>query len=265
MGSIPLNHLLKIGADALQTTAQTLSGAINELLDVVSGKANKVSDATNGNFVGLDSNGNLVDSGKKASDFMMASDGSDKADISAIGTNETGTTASKGYAVGEHFYKNGKFCTCTQSIAQGAQFTLGTNYVEGTVASVLKRDDFITTSPYYQSSKDSYLTINGRHYIKTTSVPCYSCCYLDTSNNTCPLFISTYPDGVHYYVPPVSGVNPEAHFEYVQTFVEHNKTRWFCNGKEYAMGANVSGDRKLSGKYDTIESAANALLSIIYG
>ena len=31
MSSIPLNHLLKIGAEALETTAQTLSGAINEL------------------------------------------------------------------------------------------------------------------------------------------------------------------------------------------------------------------------------------------
>jgi hypothetical protein len=31
MSKVPLNHLLKIGADALQTTAQTLSGAINEL------------------------------------------------------------------------------------------------------------------------------------------------------------------------------------------------------------------------------------------
>lgn len=31
MSRIPLNHLLKIGADALQTTSQTLSGAVNEL------------------------------------------------------------------------------------------------------------------------------------------------------------------------------------------------------------------------------------------
>ena len=61
-------------------------------------------------------------------------DVSGKADITAIGTNETGTTASKAYAVGEHFYKNGKFCTCIQAIAQGATFTLGTNYVEGTIA-----------------------------------------------------------------------------------------------------------------------------------
>ena len=36
----------------------------------VSGKANKVSGATSGNFAGLDSNGDLTDSGKKASDFQ---------------------------------------------------------------------------------------------------------------------------------------------------------------------------------------------------
>ena len=54
--------------------------------------------------------------------------------ISAIATNETGTTASKAYAIGEHFYKNGKFCTAKAAIAQGATFTLGTNYIEGMVA-----------------------------------------------------------------------------------------------------------------------------------
>lgn len=37
-------------------------------------KADKVSGATNGNFAGLDSNGNLTDSGKKASDFVSAAD-----------------------------------------------------------------------------------------------------------------------------------------------------------------------------------------------
>ena len=31
MNSVPLKHLLKIGAETLQTTAQTLSGAVNEL------------------------------------------------------------------------------------------------------------------------------------------------------------------------------------------------------------------------------------------
>lgn len=205
-------------ASALQTSLDKADTAVQD----VSGKADKVSSATNGNFAGLDSYGNLTDSGKKANDFM-ASDGvtanptgtatgdltsigiggtkynipsggggtdenayhtgdtaettladddyfpfydtsvsgkrktlwsniksvlktyfdtlyatvsslASKAEISSIGTNETGTTASKAYAVGEHFYKNGKFCTCTQAIAQGATFTLNTNYTEGTIS-----------------------------------------------------------------------------------------------------------------------------------
>ena len=36
----------------------------------IAGKADKVANAVNGNFAGLDTNGNLVDSGKKASDFL---------------------------------------------------------------------------------------------------------------------------------------------------------------------------------------------------
>ena len=38
-------------------------------------KADKVANATNGHFAGLDANGNLIDSGKKASDFVAAETG----------------------------------------------------------------------------------------------------------------------------------------------------------------------------------------------
>ena len=41
----------------------------------ISGKADKVTKATAGNFAGLDENGNLADSGKKASDFVGAEAG----------------------------------------------------------------------------------------------------------------------------------------------------------------------------------------------
>jgi hypothetical protein len=49
---------------------------LNEFLDSIdySGKADKVSGATSGNFAGLDANGNLTDSGSKASDFQVAGD-----------------------------------------------------------------------------------------------------------------------------------------------------------------------------------------------
>lgn len=54
----------------------------------VTGKADKVSSATNGNFAGLDSNGNLMDSGKKASDFLTShQDISGKADKVSSATN----------------------------------------------------------------------------------------------------------------------------------------------------------------------------------
>lgn len=66
---------------------------------------------------------------------------SDKVDNSVVGTVENGTTASKAYAVGEHFIRNKKFCTAIASIASGAAFTLGTNYVEGSISdNLVKRE-----------------------------------------------------------------------------------------------------------------------------
>ena len=73
-----------------------------------------------------------------------------KADKTTIATEETGATASKAYAVGEHFIRNGKFCTAKTAIASGATFTLNTNYVEGTVAdSLIKQDTFSGTTDGY--------------------------------------------------------------------------------------------------------------------
>ncbi len=65
------------GADADKTTIQLKSGLSKQVLIAhqdITGKADKVSSATAGNFAGLDANGNLVDSGKKASDFQAAGD-----------------------------------------------------------------------------------------------------------------------------------------------------------------------------------------------
>ena len=53
-------------------------------------KADKVSNATSGDFAGLDSNGNLTDSGKKASDFATSAQGT-KADSAIQGVNVNGT------------------------------------------------------------------------------------------------------------------------------------------------------------------------------
>ena len=55
------------------------------------GKADKVSGATNGNFAGLDANGDLVDSGKKAADFATGAQGT-KAD-SAVQSVKMGSSS----------------------------------------------------------------------------------------------------------------------------------------------------------------------------
>lgn len=65
------------GANADKTTIQLKSGTSATVLTThqdISGKADKVTSANDGNFAGLDSNGNLVDSGSKASDFQAAGD-----------------------------------------------------------------------------------------------------------------------------------------------------------------------------------------------
>lgn len=63
------NGLELDGSGNLTVAGDITDGDGNEL----GGKADKVVGATNGNFAGLDSNGNLIDSGKNASDFASAS------------------------------------------------------------------------------------------------------------------------------------------------------------------------------------------------
>jgi hypothetical protein len=53
-------------------TTNTVTSDIKALDTAAAGKADKVASATAGNFAGLDANGNLTDSGAKASDFEAA-------------------------------------------------------------------------------------------------------------------------------------------------------------------------------------------------
>ena len=80
--------------DLNTTDKSNLVAAINEVAGNVaavdySGKADKVASATEGNFAGLDAEGNLTDSGKKASDFDEAGAA---AAVSGYGEGETAKT-----------------------------------------------------------------------------------------------------------------------------------------------------------------------------
>ena len=68
-----------------------------------------------------------------------AGDGSLYAPVTSIATPENGSTASKAYAVGEMFIRDGKLCTCTVAISAGGTFAKGTNYSEGSVGEVLSQ------------------------------------------------------------------------------------------------------------------------------
>ena len=83
----------------VQASLAKADSAIQEHQDI-SGKADKVTSATNGNFAGLDGNGNLTDSGSKAADFATAAQGA-KADsaIQTVKVNGTALTPDSGKAV----------------------------------------------------------------------------------------------------------------------------------------------------------------------
>lgn len=78
---------VKVNGTALPVSAADKSVDID-----LTGKADKVTSATSGNFAGLDGNGNLTDSGSKAADFATAAQGT-KADTAIQGvTGETAIT-----------------------------------------------------------------------------------------------------------------------------------------------------------------------------
>ena len=80
----------KISATA--TPIQISESQVTNLTTDLGNKADKVTNATSGNFAGLDENGNLTDSGKKASDFATSTQGG-KADTAIQGVKLNGASS----------------------------------------------------------------------------------------------------------------------------------------------------------------------------
>lgn len=98
-GKITLAKLEKDVQDAI-ALAKT---ALQEHQDIT-GKADKVTGATAGNFAGLDANGNLVDSGKKAADFVLDADLSQWAKEEQIYHDTTAVTSTAPGEVEYYWY-----------------------------------------------------------------------------------------------------------------------------------------------------------------
>ena len=67
----------------------TAKNIVDGVTTALADKADKVASATNGNFAGLDANGNLIDSGKKASDFVTPSEMGRQLPLVNLGTEYT--------------------------------------------------------------------------------------------------------------------------------------------------------------------------------
>lgn len=80
----------KISATA--TPIQIAESQVTGLTTDLGSKADKVANATSGNFAGLDENGNLTDSGKKESDFATSAQGG-KADSAIQGVKLNGASS----------------------------------------------------------------------------------------------------------------------------------------------------------------------------
>jgi hypothetical protein len=101
----------KIAATA--SSIQIAESQVTNLTTDLSGKANKVSGAVTGNFASLDANGNLADSGSKASDFKTkqtavtdpTADGDTLAFIDSITQNENGEIVVRDGQTGQTYKK----------------------------------------------------------------------------------------------------------------------------------------------------------------
>lgn len=151
------------------------------------------------------------------SDYPIGNDDTvdTNANISAIAYNEDGTTCKNpnGYKIGEHFYRNAKFCTAKTDIAYGAQFTLGTNYVEGTVADCVPFKKLLASYSYTVTANAGQGFINYEQLSVPMNVYDFLlvCVYIDTYSEsrlipftdltTAVRVRSTNPD---YYVPIIT-------------------------------------------------------------
>jgi len=142
----------------------------------LSGYAEKVSGATSGNFAGLDSNGNLTDSGHKHSDYASSSQGAaaDSAVQSVrIGSGEnlkSGTTVTIPLAAsGVNGAMSGSDKSKLDNIASGAQVNVieHVNAGEDELVPVNKT----VTIPYAEVDIPVHEVTIGSHTYKTVTMP----------------------------------------------------------------------------------------------
>ena len=166
----------------------------------ISGKADKVTSATNGNFAALDSNGNLTDSGHKHSDYITShQDITGKADkvTSATNGNFAGLDSNGNLTDSGHKHSDYQTALSTQTaytskgsatkVPQITTNTLGqvTGITEVTItqpdisncvqksntAGLLKNDGTVDTSTYVTASTAPVTSVNSQTGAVSLTIP----------------------------------------------------------------------------------------------
>lgn len=85
-------------------------------------------------------------------DFVITTDEARKVDLTSI--IQTGTTSSQAISAGTYFYLNNVLVRAKVDIANGATFTLNTNYEEVTAGALNELNDAINTVDTYVKAKN---------------------------------------------------------------------------------------------------------------
>ena len=89
----------------------------------------------------------------------------------ALAPAENGATASQSYAIGEHFMRDGAFCTAIAAITSGGSFTLNTNYKVDDVANNLEQLSSDIATLFKSESVIGTTNANGTLTIPLDKVP----------------------------------------------------------------------------------------------
>ena len=218
-------------------------GSIDETPYVsdISGKADKVENATNNNFAALDANGNLKDSGKKASDFVTDVSGkadkvSSATDGNLAGLDTNGNLTDSGIPaviVPSGASASNKLATMADigGTVGGRQLPLidlGTSYT-----AELKQD--ISSGKFEKAVVGGYLTINGHVYY--LAHPDY---WLHTGDTEC----TTH----HMLVIPAEGIGTGK-----------------MNNTNITTGAYAGSDMKTGNNSNTALATAAAQIKVDFG
>jgi len=193
-----------------------------KLSDVGTGKADKVASATEGNFAGLDSEGNLTDSGKKAADFAASSHTHTKSEItdfahthtksqiSDFPTNVSDFTNNAGYLTSQDLTPYAKkatlaYATCTTGGSTGAKTVTLTGYEKASYGTLrIKFSNKNTYNPADNNNIAVTLNINGEgaaelYYDGAAVTPTHT--WVDGET------LEVYYDGTKYYANSIEGLN----------------------------------------------------------